>query len=181
MACEGRRFETPLATRRWHPRRSVNSGGVPPATGRESCVKGAEKALSTRNLIGSPISLEKPGVYLVMNLADMRTDYRRGKLRREDLDPIPSRKFSSGWRKLQRPSNRTNGQVPRHCGGLMACRGLEQCCLKDWTPEGSFFYQPVEMAWEGIKEKFGDGAIPLPPFWGGYRVLPETIEFWQGG
>lgn len=63
----------------------------------------------------------------------------------------------------------------------MACRGLEQCCSKDWTPEGSFFYQPVEMAWEGIKEKFGDGAIPLPPFWGGYRVLPETIEFWQGG
>ena len=32
-----------------------------------------------------------------------------------------------------------------------------------------------------IRERFGDGVIPMPPFWGGYRVLPERIEFWQGG
>ncbi|SET42622.1 Pyridoxamine 5'-phosphate oxidase [Marinobacter segnicrescens] len=31
-----------------------------------------------------------------------------------------------------------------------------------------------------IKRKFGDGEIPLPSFWGGYRVVPHRIEFWQG-
>lgn len=32
-----------------------------------------------------------------------------------------------------------------------------------------------------LQEKFGDGPIPLPPHWGGYRLIPQTIEFWQGG
>ena len=39
----------------------------------------------------------------------------------------------------------------------------------------------LEMEWAKIKEKFGAGKVPLPSFWGGYRVKPETIEFWQGG
>jgi len=32
-----------------------------------------------------------------------------------------------------------------------------------------------------IKRKFKEGKVPLPDFWGGYRVIPERIEFWQGG
>ena len=31
-----------------------------------------------------------------------------------------------------------------------------------------------------IEERFKNKEIPLPPFWGGYRVCPNKIEFWQG-
>ena len=29
-------------------------------------------------------------------------------------------------------------------------------------------------------ERFGDGPVPAPPHWGGLRVAPTTVEFWQG-
>jgi pyridoxamine 5'-phosphate oxidase len=33
---------------------------------------------------------------------------------------------------------------------------------------------------EELKRKFQDKQVPLPSFWGGYRVIPEEFEFWQG-
>jgi len=38
----------------------------------------------------------------------------------------------------------------------------------------------LEMKWDEMKRKFADGEIPLPSFWGGVRVVPTEIEFWQG-
>lgn len=34
---------------------------------------------------------------------------------------------------------------------------------------------------ESLKQKFKAGEIPFPDYWGGYRVVPHEIEFWQGG
>ncbi|MCF8057115.1 MAG: pyridoxamine 5'-phosphate oxidase [Desulfocapsa sp.] len=31
-----------------------------------------------------------------------------------------------------------------------------------------------------MKQKFVAGEVPLPSFWGGYRVSPSSVEFWQG-
>jgi pyridoxamine 5'-phosphate oxidase len=31
-----------------------------------------------------------------------------------------------------------------------------------------------------VERRFAGGDVPLPPYWGGYRVKPGAIEFWQG-
>lgn len=33
---------------------------------------------------------------------------------------------------------------------------------------------------EKLKRKFENKEVPLPSFWGGYRVIPDSFEFWQG-
>ena len=38
----------------------------------------------------------------------------------------------------------------------------------------------LEARVQEVQERFEDGEAPLPTFWGGYRIKPERIEFWQG-
>ncbi len=38
----------------------------------------------------------------------------------------------------------------------------------------------LDAKFEEMKRKFALGEIPLPSFWGGYRVVPDSLEFWQG-
>ena len=38
----------------------------------------------------------------------------------------------------------------------------------------------LEAKYAEIKQKFADKEVPIPSFWGGYRVVPSEIEFWQG-
>jgi pyridoxamine 5'-phosphate oxidase len=38
----------------------------------------------------------------------------------------------------------------------------------------------LEMKFEEMKRKFFNREVPLPSFWGGYRVFPHSFEFWQG-
>ena len=40
--------------------------------------------------------------------------------------------------------------------------------------------QILAMKFEEIKRKFLNREVPLPSFWGGYRVVPHSFEFWQG-
>ncbi len=38
----------------------------------------------------------------------------------------------------------------------------------------------LEEKFKETAERYKDGEIPLPPFWGGFRLIPEEFEFWQG-
>lgn len=38
----------------------------------------------------------------------------------------------------------------------------------------------LEARFVAAEAEYGDGPIPRPPHWGGYRLVPDTIELWQG-
>ena len=38
----------------------------------------------------------------------------------------------------------------------------------------------LERALAETEARFRDQAVPCPPYWGGYRVVPDSVEFWQG-
>ncbi|MGK0306072.1 MAG: pyridoxamine 5'-phosphate oxidase [Gammaproteobacteria bacterium] len=53
-----------------------------------------------------------------------------------------------------------------------------------WASEQSRPIDSKQLLMQKFSEataKFANGEVPLPSFWGGYRVVPHQIEFWQGG
>jgi pyridoxamine 5'-phosphate oxidase len=38
----------------------------------------------------------------------------------------------------------------------------------------------LEESYKALEKKHAGRPVPLPPQWGGYRLNPETVEFWQG-
>jgi len=56
--------------------------------------------------------------------------------------------------------------------------------LAAWASRQSRYVSSQQMLmrqFDVMKEKFHKREVPLPIFWGGYLVVPRTIEFWQGG
>jgi pyridoxamine 5'-phosphate oxidase len=56
--------------------------------------------------------------------------------------------------------------------------------LGAWASPQSQIIPNREMLERNLQEltaKYGSGPVPRPPHWGGYRLVPEAIEFWAGG
>jgi pyridoxamine 5'-phosphate oxidase len=63
---------------------------------------------------------------------------------------------------------------PRPRGALLAAVASVQSTAVDSRAE---LQERVRL----LDEETGPGPVPRPPVWGGYRVIPEQVEFWQGG
>lgn len=111
------------------------------------------------------------------------TNYRSAKGR--DLDANPSCALLFAWFDLERQI-RLEGTAERldaaGSDAYFASRPRESQ-IGAWASPQSEVIADREVLKASIAEvieRFGDGDIPRPAHWGGYRVVPETVEFWQG-
>jgi len=89
------------------------------------------------------------------------------------------------WAELERQI-RTEGQVERvsadesdvyyHSRPLGSRLGAWASAQSEVIPNREVLEQRVNE----LAAQYADGQVPRPPHWGGYRVVPHTIEFWQG-
>lgn len=139
--------------------------------------------LSTVSPSGKP-----SGRLVLMKSVDSRgfvffTNYESRKAR--DLENNPNAALTFHWPVLHRQV-RVEGRVERtsepESDAYFATRppGSQ---LGAWASEQSSELRDrdeLERRVAARREEFADGAIPRPPFWGGYRLAPRMIEFWQG-
>jgi pyridoxamine 5'-phosphate oxidase len=50
------------------------------------------------------------------------------------------------------------------------------------SPQSQVLAARAELEWRvaEVTDRFGSAPIPRPPWWGGIRIVPGTVEFWQG-
>jgi pyridoxamine 5'-phosphate oxidase len=108
-------------------------------------------------------------------------DSRKG----EELTGNPRAALVLHWATLQRQV-RVEGRVERVSTAESAAyfqsrpRGSQ---IGAWASQQSSPLErreDLEQAYRRYQQKFSAGEVPLPPFWGGFRVIPDCMEFWQG-
>ena len=111
------------------------------------------------------------------------TDYRSRK--GEELDANPRAALTFYWGELERQV-RIEGTVTR----TSAAESEEYyrtrpvgSRLGAWVSHQSrpiASREVLETGFSEVERRFSGAEVPLPPYWGGYRVRPESFEFWQG-
>lgn len=102
-----------------------------------------------------------------------------------DLAANPQAAISFWWSQLQRQV-RIEGTVEKltdaESDEYFATRPLGSQ-IGAWASEQSKVItgrEELQARVQEIEKRFTDGQIPRPPFWGGYRLRPTMVEFWQG-
>jgi pyridoxamine 5'-phosphate oxidase len=111
------------------------------------------------------------------------TDYRSRK--GAELEGNPRAALAFYWGELERQV-RIAGSVekttPKESAAYFQTRPLGSR-LGAWVSHQSRVIvsrAQLESGLREIKERFPTADVPLPPHWGGYRLWPEEVEFWQG-
>ena len=101
-----------------------------------------------------------------------------------DLAALPKAALLFHWKSLRRQI-RIEGGVTRatdaESDAYFASRGRDSQ-LGAWASDQSRpldTRETFEARFAEMQARFEGGDVPRPPHWGGYRVTPQTIEFWQ--
>ena len=112
------------------------------------------------------------------------TNYQSGKA--VALDECDQASMLFPWNELDRQVS-ISGTVERaseeQSDAYFASRPRDSQ-LGAWASAQSQAIESREALMQRLSEataRFGDGTIPRPPHWGGYRLVPVSWEFWQGG
>ncbi|MGH7515885.1 MAG: pyridoxamine 5'-phosphate oxidase [Gemmatimonadales bacterium] len=111
------------------------------------------------------------------------TDYRSRK--GQDLEANPRAALAFHWGELERQVRITGAvsRVSREESEAYFRSRPRGSRLGAWTSHQSSVIATREALDAGLREitaRFDGADVPLPPHWGGFRVRPDTIEFWQG-
>jgi pyridoxamine 5'-phosphate oxidase len=110
------------------------------------------------------------------------TNYDSRKARELAVSPYAALLF--GWYPLQRQV-RVEGvteRLPRSASESYFATRPRASQLGAWASAQSseVTLEELTAAYRQAEERFEGSEVPCPPYWGGYRVRPTTIEFWQG-
>ena len=111
------------------------------------------------------------------------TDYRSRKAAELTENPLAALTFL--WKEIERQV-RISGAVSRASAAESEAYFRTRPAgsrLGAWASQQSAVIANRAELEDRVREvalRFPDGDVPLPPHWGGFRVLPDDIEFWQG-
>ena len=111
------------------------------------------------------------------------TDYRSRK--GEELAANPRAALVFYWGELERQiriTGRVSRTTPEESAIYYRTRPLGSR-LGAWASHPSRVIpsrQVLEADLQDVERRYPDGDVPLPPYWGGFRVEPDEMEFWQG-